>query len=83
MVYGVVGNKQNTANIFSALRVASKLALAVPKAQRRGKRGEKGGMLFYFGFVFMPFVLSCVWIWGLKREEEGNGCGGYLTSWKT
>lgn len=54
--FGVVGNKQNRGIFFhyTALRAVSKLALAVPKAE--------SFLLFYFFFVFLLFVLSCVWI---------------------
>lgn len=67
---------QNTANIFSALRAARKVALAVSKAQ--GRVGGFVAFLFsfffflYCHFVVLLFVLKCVWfgfgVWGLGRD---------------
>lgn len=64
--------KRKKKYIHSALRIASRLALAVLKARESvGILQKKKRELFSgrvkknnkIGFVFLPFVLRCVWIW--------------------
>lgn len=59
----ICSRKQKTGNIFSALRAASKVALAVPKAECRV--GSVGGIV---GFLFVISLPVCCFAFCIEFE---------------